>query len=234
MPLANMILDDPASFHLLTTDMKEKIIEAARSKVNIQAAMTRRKALANIQSNFTLRNTWTARQIQYTQWPQGRYSLSVIQATVGATVAASYMERQEKGGMRRSIGTRVLPIPTDAARGGSKAALVPRSNYLGRISKKAVRASGGFLTDGTHGLRIAAMAAQAAKRGGFIAMNKKLFRVENFVQRDGRSSFRLRQFYSFDQRFTLTSPQPWLLPAAEALAREGEKIFVQQMKKQGL
>ena len=234
MPLANMILDDLSSFHLLTTDLKEKIIEAARNKVNIQAAMARKKALANIQSNFTLRNTWTTRQIQYTQWPQGRYSLSVIQSTVGATEKAPYMERQEKGGMRRPIGTRVLPIPTDAARGGSKAALVPRQNYLGRISKKAVRSSGGFLTDGTHGARIVAMAAQAAKKGGFIAVNKKLFHVENFVKRDGGASFRLRQFYSFNRRYTLTSPQPWLLPAAEAVAREGERIFAQQMKKLGL
>ena len=103
MPLANMILDDPSSFHLLTTDLKEKIIEAARNKVNIQAALTRRKALTNIQNNFTMRNTWTARQIQYTQFPQGRYSLSVIQASVGATVAASYMERQENGGSRRPL-----------------------------------------------------------------------------------------------------------------------------------
>jgi hypothetical protein len=46
MPLSNMILDAPASFHLLTTDIKERIIEAARNKVNIHAALTRRKALA--------------------------------------------------------------------------------------------------------------------------------------------------------------------------------------------
>jgi hypothetical protein len=231
--LANMILDDPSSFHLLTTDVKEKIIEAARNKVNIQAAMTRKKALANIQSNFTLRNTWTARQIQYTQWPQGRYSLSVIQATVGATEKAPYMERQEKGGTHRPLGMKVLAIPTDAARGGNRAAPVPRQNYLARIGKKTIRAHG-FLTNGTHGARIAAMAAQAAKSGGFVSMNHRLFRVENFVQRDQGVSFRLRQFYGFDRKATLTPASPWLLPAAESVAAEGEKIFAQQMKKLGL
>ncbi len=216
MPLANMILDDPASFHLLTTDLKEKIIEAARNKVNIQAALTRKKALVNIQSSFTLRNTYTARQIQYTQWPAGRYSLSVIQSTVGATEQASYMERQEKGGKHRPLQGKTLAIPTDAARGGSRGAAVIRANYMSRIKNRIVRPQGGFLTDGTHGARIAAMAAQAAKKRGFIAMNNKLFRVENFVQRDGGASFRLRQFYGFDRRFTLTRSQPWLLPAAEA------------------
>jgi hypothetical protein len=229
-----MILDDPASFHLLTTDLKEKIIEAARNKVNIQAAMTRRKALSTIQGSFTLRNTWTARQIQYTQFPPGRYSLSVIQASVGATGKAAYMERQERGGVHRPIGMKVLGIPTDAARGGSRAAAVPRQNYLGRISKKAIRAQGGFLTDGGHKARIAAMAAAAVKKGGFIAVNKRLFKVENFLQRDQGVTFRLRQFYGFDRKTTITPASPWLLPAAEALAAQGPGIFAQQMKKLGL
>jgi hypothetical protein len=111
---------------------------------------------------------------------------------------------------------------------------VVRSNYLSRIKNKIVRPQGGFFTDGTHKARIAAMAAAAVKKGGFIAMKNKLFRVENFVPRDGGASFRLRQFYGFDRRFTLTSPQPWLLPAAESVANEGERIFAQQMKKLGL
>jgi hypothetical protein len=233
MPLANMILDDPASFHLLTTDLKEKIIEAARNKVNIQAAMTRRKALVNIQSNFTVRNTWTARQIQYTQMPRGRYALSVIQATVGATMAASYMERQEKGGTHRPLQGKTLAIPTDAARGGSKAAPVLRQNYMSRVMKKAVR-FGSYVTDGSQGARIIAMAAQAAKKGGFISLNKRLFRVENFLQRDQGVTFRLQQFYGFDRRSTVTSPSPWLLPAAEAVAKQGGQIFSQQMKKLGM
>jgi hypothetical protein len=233
MPLANMILDDISSFHLLTTDLKEKIIEAARNKVNIQAGMARKKALANIQSDFTLRNTWTARQIQYTQWPQGRYALSVIQATVGATEAASYMERQEKGGTHRPLQGKTLAIPTDAARGGSKAAPVLRQNYMSKVMKKAVR-FGSYLTDGSQGARIIAMAAQAAKKGGFISMNRRLFRVENFIQRDQGVTFRLRQFYGFERKSTLTPASPWLLPAVEAVAAEGEKIFAQQMKKQGL
>jgi hypothetical protein len=233
MPLANMILDDPASFHLLTTDLKEKIIEAARNKVNIQAAMTRKKALTNIQNNLTLRNTWTARQIQYTQWPQGRYSLSVIQSTVGGTQAAAYMERQEKGGTHRPLQGKTLAIPTDAARGGSKAAPVARPNYMSRILKKTV-SFGSFLTDGSQGARIKAIAAEAAKKNGYISMNKKIFRVENFVQRDQGISFRLRQFYGLERKKTITPASPWLLPAAESAANEGGRIFAQQMKKLGL
>ena len=166
--------------------------------------------------------------------PEGRYSLSLIQATIGATQKAAYMERQEKGGKRRPHGIKALAIPTDAARGGNKGATVLRSNYLARISKKVVRPQGGFLTDGSHKIRVAAMAAQAAKKGGFIAVNKKIFRVENFVKRDGAASFRLRQFYGFDRRYTMTSARPWLLPAVESVMREGPSIFAQQIKKAGL
>jgi hypothetical protein len=53
--------------------MKETIIKAARNKVNIEAAMTSKKAKQNIKNDFTVRNTHTLRQVQYTQMPQGRY-----------------------------------------------------------------------------------------------------------------------------------------------------------------
>jgi hypothetical protein len=115
---AKLVINDPESFHLLTTDMKETIIKAAINKVNIQAARTKTKAIQIIKTDFTVRNTFTARQVQYTQMPQGRYSLSLIQSTVGITEKASYMARQELGGARRPATGKTLAIPTAAARGG--------------------------------------------------------------------------------------------------------------------
>jgi hypothetical protein len=38
--LANMVLNDPARFNILTDDLKSKIITAAAAQVNIQAALT--------------------------------------------------------------------------------------------------------------------------------------------------------------------------------------------------
>jgi hypothetical protein len=78
------------------------------------------------------------------------------------------------------------------------------------------------------------MAASAAQKDGFISMNKKLFRVENFVSRGNSDRFRLRQVYGFDRKATVTTAQPWLKPAAEEIARQGEKIFISQMKKLGM
>jgi hypothetical protein len=231
---AKLIISDPENFRMLTTDMKETIIKAAINKVNIQAARTRTRAIQNIKSDFTVRNTFTARQVQYTQMPQGRYSLSLIQSTVGVTEKASYMARQESGGIRRPTTGKTLAIPTAAARGGSNALPVVRKNYVSRIKSKIIRPSGGYLTDGTHKARIVEMAAAANKKGGFLSINKKIFRVENFVKNDGGAKFRLRQLYGFNKRTTITRSQPWLKPASDAIAKQGEKIFISEMKKLGL
>jgi hypothetical protein len=187
-----------------------------------------------MKKDFTIRNTFTARQVQYTQMPQGRYSLSVIQSTVGITEKASYMARQELGGVHRPATGKTLAIPTAAARGGSNALPVVRKNYVSRIKNKIVRAQGGYITGGGHKARIVEMAAAANKKGGFLAMNKRIFRVENFVKKDGGASFRLRQLYGLDKKATITRPHPWLKPATDAVARQGEKIFIKEMEKLGL
>jgi hypothetical protein len=231
---AKLVINDLESFHVLTTDMKETIIKAAINKVNIQAARTRTKAIQIMKAEFTLRNTYTARQVQYTRMPQGRYSLSLIQSTVGITKKASYMARQELGGFHRPAPGKTLAIPTAAARGGSNALPVARKNYISRIESKIIRPSGGYLTDGTHKARIVEMAAAANKKGGFLTMNKKIFRVENFVKTGGGVKFRLRQVYGLDRKRTKTRPQPWLKPASDAVAKQGEKIFISEMKKLGL
>jgi hypothetical protein len=230
---AKLIINDPESFRILTTDMKETIIKAAINKVNIQAARTRTKAIQNIKADFTVRNTFTARQIQYTLMPQGRYSLSHIQSTVGITEKASYMARQEQGGVHRPSTGKTLAIPTDAARGGSNALPVARKNYVSRIKSKIIRASG-FIIGGGHKARIVEMAAVAAQKGGFLSINKKIFRVENFVKHGGGANFRLRMLYGFNKKSTKTRPQPWLKPASDAMAKQGEKIFISEIKKLGL
>jgi hypothetical protein len=230
---AKLIINDLENFHILTTDMKETIIKAAINKVNIQAARTRTKAIQNIKTTFTVRNTFTAKQVRYTKMPLGRYSLSAIHSTVGITEKASYMARQETGGIRRPTAGKSLAIPTAAARGGSNARPVVRQNYVSKIRSKIIRASG-YITDGTHKARIVAMAAAADKKHGFLSMNKRIFRVENFVKKGGGATFRLRQIYGLDKKTTVTPTQPWLKPASEAIARQGEKIFIGEMKKLGL
>ena len=233
--LANMILDDPESFHLLTADMKLKIIEAAINKVNIQAAMTRRMAIANIQKSFILRNAWTAKQIQYTQMPKGRYALKAIQASVGATEIAGYMERQELGGRHEPPeGKKNLSIPTLQARGGSLGVMVKKPYRVQNLTKIRVRGPVTATGAETKQSRQVARAAVAFREKKLIRYGENLFFVDDFVARGGKVSFKTRMLYHMDKPFTMTKANPWLLPAAVAAGNEGANIFAQQMKKAGL
>jgi hypothetical protein len=228
-----LILDDPANFHILTTDMKEAIIKAAINKVNIEAAMTRKKALVNIKNDFTIRNTFTAKQIQFTQMPQGRYALSAIQASVGITQKAAYMARQEEGGKHEAPEGKDLAIPTDISRtGGVKQGLVQKKRRIAQLKSQKVK--GKMRRAGTRKSRQVARAAVAFKEKKLIHYGDNLFEVTSFESVKGQVQFRLREVYGFDKSYTVTKAQPWLKPATDDVAAQGEKIFASQMKKQGL
>jgi len=218
-----LVIDDPENFHLLTTDMKELIIKGAIATVNIQAALTRKNAIVNLKQDFTLRNNFTASQVQYTQMPQGRYSLNAIESTVGITEKAEYMARQETGGIRKPTKGNHLAIPTNLARGGNKGAPVLKSNYLSKI--KTVKGENS----------ITKMAAIAAEKKMAIRYNNKLFLVSNFQRKsDGGVTFKMQMIYGLDKKETITPAIPWLKPASEAPAKDSENIFIAQMEKLGM
>ena len=138
-----MVIDDPAKFHLLTTDMKKQVITAGISTVNIVAAKARKEAIKNLESNFNARNTFTKRQIQYTPMPQVKYiSLSEIHSTIGVTEKASYMLRQEEGGEHVPRQGSKLAIPTDVARGGTFSNPVQRGMMMKDVVTKRKRVHG--------------------------------------------------------------------------------------------
>ena len=134
-----LVIDDPENFHLLTTDLKEKIIQGAIATVNVQAALTRKNAVKLVQDNFTLRNNFTTSQIQFEQMPQTRFiSLDKITSRVGITEKADYMARQETGGVRKNESGNNLAIPTNRARGGNRGSPVLKNNYLTKLKKQTI------------------------------------------------------------------------------------------------
>jgi hypothetical protein len=155
-----MIIDDPENFHLLTADMKEQLIKGGIATVNVQSALTRKKAIVNIKDDFTTRNNFTTSQVQFTQMPQGRYSLSAIHSTVGITEKAGYMARQESGGPHKPKNSDTLAIPTNLARGGNRGSPVLRKNYLDKMKK--VRGGADYSREGgTFRSKLVARAAVA-------------------------------------------------------------------------
>ena len=230
---ARMVINDPSTFSLLTTDLKEQIIKGAINTVNMEAALTRRNAMANIKEDFTLRNTWTTRQIQFTQMPLGRYSLGAIQSSVGVTDKAAYMERQEVGGKHEPASGGTLSIPTNVARGGTSSSAVQKKFRLSDLKKLKLRGEMRATTD-THKSRQVARAIVAFREGKVIQYGGNLHFVDRLSIQNGRVEFHLRQVYGFDKPSTETPKKPWLLPAYEKVAKDTENIFLSQMKKLGM
>jgi hypothetical protein len=228
-----MVIDDPENFHLLTTDMKEQIIKGGIATVNVQAALTRKKAIENIKDDFTLRNNFTTSQVQFTPMPQGRYALSAIHSTVGITERAGYMARQEFGGPHKPENSNTLPIPTNIARGGNRGSPVLRKNYLNKLKK--VRGADYSREGGTFRSKLVARAAVAFQEKIPMRFNNKLFNVNDFKKSaNGTISFKIQQLYGFDNAETITPETPWLKPATDDVSKDTESIFISQMKKLGM
>ena len=134
---ARMVIDDPSKMHLLTADMKKQIIKGAIKTVNIMAGKARKEAVKNLEKNFNTRNAFTKKQIQFTPMAESSYiKLSAIQSTVGVTVKAAYMVRQEEGGKHTPIQGKSLAIATDTARGGSFGNAVQKDKLLNSLITK--------------------------------------------------------------------------------------------------
>ena len=227
---AKLIINDPESFNVLTTDAKKTIIKAATNTVNMQAAVARKNVVQAIKDNFIVRNNFTTKQVQYTQMPQGLYSLSAIQSTIGITEKAAYMERQEKGGSRKPVAGSTLAIPSDIARSGSKNKPVSRMYRINNLAAKRVR--GPFLRKITsRKARQVARAYVAFKTGKLISFGRNLHRVTRFNASHGHISFKIKQVYSFSKSQTYTPATPFFKATCEKPAADGQKIFNAQMNK---
>jgi len=232
--VVRLVIQDPENFDLLTTDMKEMIIKGGIATVNVQAALTRKNAQAILKENFILRNNFTSSQIQFTQMPQGRYSLEAIKSTVGITEKASYMARQEEGGPRQPAGKGSrLAIPTNRARGGAKSSPVQKNYYLYKL--RMVKGGGMDIEGQTYRSWLVRKAAVASKQGLIMRHADKYFTVNDFQKKAGGGvSFKMNMIYGLDREQTITPPSPWLKPAMEKPAQDAEDIFISQMKKLGM
>jgi hypothetical protein len=238
-----MFTNDPSKFHLLATEVKKDLIEAGIATVNVMAAVGRKGAVKNVKEKFINRNTFTARQVQFTPMPQSKYiKISAIHSTLGATDKAPWLERQEQGGVHKPSQGKTLAIPTDRARGGSVRSAVVAAMRVSRISKRRrVRSpkKRDYAARFTSEKAIKVARAWAAfTKGLFIPMGdtkgqRNLFVVTKFFKTRNRVAFKLEQVYKFDKPSTTTKAEPWLLPASEKVARQCQAIFNAQMKRLG-
>jgi murein DD-endopeptidase MepM/ murein hydrolase activator NlpD len=236
-----MVIDDPEKMHVLTADMKKKIIKAATETVNITARIAQKEAKKNLDDNFILRNTFSARQVQFTPMAESPYiKLSAIQSIVGVTEKAPWLERQEKGGEHKPSKGKTLAIPTDIARGGSERKPVSAATRVPKLKKRRVHRAGqkGSSHQENKELFIARV-AKAYEDKLFVPMGgskdqRNLHVITSFKSVEDNVTFKSEQVYKFDKKSTKTKATPWFEPACEKAAKEIEGIFTSQMKKLGL
>ena len=247
-----MVIDDLSKFHLLSVDMKKQMIRGVYNALAVMAGKARKEAIINAQRNFTLRNTFSKNNILYSVSDFKPYiSITEIEATVGATKRAPWMERLEIGGAQKPTKGNTLAIPTDTARGGDKARLVKKEFRVGDILDKNRRVHGQIKppfgdarkTWKSQKAQNLARVFVAFKEKKFIPLggngdNRNLHAVVSFeATGTGKSrsiKYETEQIYKFDLPETITRGKPWLVPAAEKVSRDAQKIFISQMKKLGM
>jgi hypothetical protein len=253
-----MLLEDPSTAHVLPQDLKEKTLKAGTNAVNVMAGKTRKEGRANIKSEFTNRNDFTAGSVQYTTMHGTPRAVEDIKATVGITQRASYMARQEKGGLHTPQHGKTLAIPTDVARGGVKSNKVQLKvkyilNKEHRVhgdprpfARKLKSGKTVWVQAKTYKSQKAWLAARtfvAHSRNLFLPLGggggqRNIFRVTDFkaIGKDfhRKAEYAIEEVYNFEYDATMTTARPWFFPACELVARDAQKIFNSEMKKLGM
>ena len=211
----------------VTEDVHRRFIKAGVNTVNTVAANARKFAIQNVQQNFTLRNNFTTRQIQFAQCAQNVQSINQIKSETGATEKAGYMARQEAGGAHRNPNGGNLIIPNTITRAGTNSKPVKRSYYYNTVKSRIVRGSTRF---SSHKAALVARAFVAAKTNGFIRMNDAVFKVSRFRKaKGGNIQFKSTEILNLKYTQTITPKKEWLAPASENAAQDMQAIFNQQM-----
>lgn len=218
------------AFKNVLQDAKKNVTHAAVSTVNIVAANARANAVENVQKNFTVRNTFTVRNIRYDQCPKNTTRIADIKAYAGVTDKAAYMERQETGGIRTNKNGGNLVIPTTAARKGKASNPVSRAMQYSQLKNRIVRGTG-TKHFASSKARLVARAAVAVKTKGYIKMNDAIFSVQRFRAGNTNVSFDKKEIYNMQHHATVTPQKKWLEPASEKAARNMQEIYNSQIAK---
>jgi len=146
--------------------------------LNTQAALTRKDAIKNVKADFTIRNNFTTRQIQFEKATETRNTTLAYRAEsrVGATKKAGYMKLQEEGGKKRNkAGSGNISIGRRAARGGSTGNVIQNKYHLRNITRWDFAWGGYTQFHKSKKAKHVALAAAAFKNKKLILANPKQF-----------------------------------------------------------
>jgi hypothetical protein len=225
---------DDKGFKAGFVDYKKAQALALTQTLSTQAALTRKNALRQIKSDMTLRNTHTARQIQFDKAKETSVTSQAFRAfaVVGATKKAGYMELQEEGGRKKTKrGGTSIAIGRPSARGGSTGQTISRQYYLNKMKNKTVKGSFAKNYRSRKARNVARYAVGFAK-SKYVRSNNKIFEVTSFKGGGGsRPKIKMRLLYTLAHDPVRVPPSPWLEPSTRQPARDGFNIYKSRMKK---
>jgi hypothetical protein len=202
---------------------------ATRRTLDTQVALSRRNYLDNVKGDFTLRNTFVRRSIQFDKVDPAVSRLENMEARVGSK--APFMELQEEGGVKRPKSGGRLAIPMNAARGGSNAMVVSKAFYLRKMRNRQM-VSGNFKRDyRSRKARNVARMAVAYEKKKFIKRNDGIYRVDSFRARGGRVRIRMQRLYNVENATAKIKPTHHLEDAIKKPVKDGPNIHRSQIKK---
>ena len=215
-----------SSLKEVTEDVNKRFVKAGINTVNIVAATARNNAIRNIQSNFTLRNNFTASGVKFTKCGANVKTLSEISSETGIDERRGYMARQEEGGVRKSTSGANLVIPhTRARKGQSNSGLISSRYRYTAIKQNLKRRQ----DDSKMALAIAAF--NAAQNRGFIRIDNTIFQVSKFEPKRDNRMFIAKPVLNLKFNSTVTPKKEWLRPASEQAANLMQRIFNSEMDK---
>lgn len=211
-------------------DVQGKMATAAAAAVTKTAYTARKNAISNIEKNFTLRNTFTTRQI-FTTPARKSSNLKNIKAYTGALDPAGYMARQETGGIKKTDTGANLIIPNTRARGGSNTNKVQKRYTYANVIKNTAHWSN---RKGSRRARLVATAYYAAKHSKFMRIGDSFFRISKFRKTKGSTpkvKFTAQQILNLKHKTTYTPQKEWLKPASEYAEKLTPQFYQQEMDK---
>lgn len=211
------------SFFDVYKDVEKRFIKAGINTVNIVAATARKNALKEIENNFTLRNNFTLKGVQFTQCQRSVTKLNDIVSVVGIDRKRGYMERQELGGIKKSSTGSNLVIPHTITRGGNNSGKVKAKYRYSNIKQRF------YKRQGNSKMALAVAAFNAAKNHGFIRIDNTIFEVKSFESKRDNRMFVSKPVLNLKHKTTATPKKEWLRPAADYTAKIMQDVFNKQM-----
>lgn len=206
------------------------MLRAMRLTLTRTAFVGMEQSRKNIQQKFTTRNEFTVKSAVYTKCNYDD-DFSKLKSSTGILKRASYMKRQEEGGVHRGTHgvDNKLMIPSTFARGGDNKNKVPRRLYYNIIEGKIVKTQEGKYIHRSRKSNLIAQAYMAKKINGFMKQDNEIFKVTEFKKNGDNVSFERELVYNLRFDATDTKAEPWLEPAAESAASQMQVFFNQAM-----